>query len=380
MNDSEFSFEREWPATAERLKVALQRRRIPHAVIDDLVQETGLRLYQRWECVDPERGSWPLAFTVAMNILKDQLRSELRRQAITPPTTPAEQDPEAVALARLELARVRAALTLLPAAQRSALLAEIGESNDDSRSRSATKMLRMRARKRLRNLTRDASGTLGSLEIFAQRILERVQSVPIAVGASACAPLAVGLLSLGGLGTESAALAEETLVKNNIVADAVADLGMDIIRLEGLSTDLRSPRPAEDLVSAARLSQVASVDGSSGAADDARRTRSGPRTKKGHGPKGSTDVTLPDPPVGTLPPTSEPEVVVEESEASADPSGEAEVRARASGSAAGHKGVAYLVLESNGERQGEGVGAPKVSPTVKGGAQLDGEDLLELGG
>ena len=85
MDGNAFSFEREWPETAQRLTLALRRRRIPHVLIDDLVQETGLRLYERWDAVDPERGAWPLAFTVAMNILKDHLRSEIRRRALTPP-------------------------------------------------------------------------------------------------------------------------------------------------------------------------------------------------------------------------------------------------------------------------------------------------------
>jgi RNA polymerase sigma factor (sigma-70 family) len=267
MNDEGFSFERDWPATAERLTVALRRRRIPASLIDDLVQETALRLYERRDSVDPERGTWPLAFTVAMNILKDHLRAEVRRRAVDLPHIAIEQDPEIVALARLELTRVRIALRKLPPAQRAALLAEVGESDDNGRSSSAIKMLRMRARKRLKTLTEDASGFLASCELFTQRVVEKVSDSPLAVGAAACAPLTLGVLTFGVLASNSPVQASAGALEKPrpAVARATGVGTLDTRTLPSRTADAASraespsigPRPAATPIGQERSKRIA---------------------------------------------------------------------------------------------------------------------------
>lgn len=380
MATGDFSFEREWPDTAERLKAALERRRIPHAVVDDLVQETGLRLYQRWECVDPERGTWPLAFTVAMNILKDQLRSEVRRRAFSPPATTSEQDPEIVALARLELARVRRALDQLPASQRAALLAEVGEGADDARSTPAVKMLRMRARKRLRMLTREAPGALGSLDVFLQRVLDKVGSLPVLAGASACAPFAVGLVSIGVLATAPSAEAAEEVAFGRDAASSSAAVSV-VGRFVDSVVPVVAGGAAGDLdrnVIAARTRPIAFRPGTAGegGSDGGRHAQRGDE----HGTATSEgDVQLPDA-IQTLPPTHQGDgepVTVNQQEASADPERGATVSAAASATAAGHDAEASVGVATH--RKAADAGGWSVNPTVKGGAQLDGETLLELG-
>src|SRR3712207_3371775 len=108
MSLREFSFESEWPSTATRLGASLRRRRVPAAMVDDVVQETGLRIFRTWERVDPDRGLWPLALTIAINILRDHLRSEMRKEAASVPHPAVfEPDPEVIALARIKLDRVR---------------------------------------------------------------------------------------------------------------------------------------------------------------------------------------------------------------------------------------------------------------------------------
>jgi RNA polymerase sigma factor (sigma-70 family) len=380
----EFCFESEWPDTAKRLKSALVRRRIPYSVIDDLVQETALRLYQKKDWLDPERGTWPLAFTVAMNILKDQLRSETRRQALTPLAPAAEPDPEAVALARIELTRVREALDLLPESQRSVLLAEIGGSfSADSRSSAAVKMLRMRARKRLRLLTQEASGILGSIELLTQKLTHRFQSIPFPMGMAAGGPIAAGLLSFGVLIGGPTSPAQAFLPDHRNPSQSTANVTGAALSYESIVAErLKAPR-ADDLFRATDLSGATGSSKSSGSTGAG--SSGGPSTgsngkgkTKKDGP-GNGGLTLPDG-LPELPPAgggdNEP-VKVEESEASADPEDGAIVRLRGKGSIAGKE--AGVTLEITSHEKGANGDSGKVGPSAKGGAQLDGEVIVELG-
>ena len=210
MSNTEFSFEKEWPPAARRVANALRLRRVPAPMIEDVVQETGLRIFKTWDRVDPERGLWPLALTVALNILKDHVRVEARRQETQPPRPAVfEPDPEVVALARLRLDRVREALPLLTEAQRDALLAEVGECETNGTSSSALKMLRMRARKRLRDLTGE-TGLFGFISLPVQRLFRSDPTTTMAAQLSAVAPLAAGILivTIGG-GPGATAFASE---------------------------------------------------------------------------------------------------------------------------------------------------------------------------
>lgn len=197
------SFEVEWPPVADRLATALRKRRVPAQLAEDLIQETGLRLFQFWERVDPGRDLWPLALTITLNILRDHIRADNRRREIVVPDEAVEQDTEAAALARVELGRVQEALVQLTDSQRSVLLAEVGAGMHPQASPSATKMLRMRARKRLRALMEGASAAVGSLGSVVHRSLRWGSSSGLGEQLGPATSVAAGVIwatALGGIG------------------------------------------------------------------------------------------------------------------------------------------------------------------------------------
>lgn len=149
------TFEARWPELETQLRAALTRRRIPIDAREDILQETALRLLRNWDHVQPE-SLWAFALTVALNIVRDDARKKERHERNTFQDPVVTHDPEHEALVRLELDRVRVALTTMSERQRTILLSEIGEATRET-STPAQKMARMRARRRLRSLIEDAS-------------------------------------------------------------------------------------------------------------------------------------------------------------------------------------------------------------------------------
>lgn len=198
-HNGQLTFEVEWPHLARRLHSTFRHQKIPRTLTEDLVQETGLRLFEIWDRVDPERELWPLALTIALNIRRDQIRTESRRQQITDPEELIEQNTERIALARVELSQIGDALEQLTAAQRSALLAEIGLDADPLENSSALKMLRMRARRRLRSLLEGASGVLGSIELGLYRLTRVGSSSSVGEQLAPCLSLAAGVICVVAL-------------------------------------------------------------------------------------------------------------------------------------------------------------------------------------
>lgn len=162
-------FEQQWPDLARRLDTMLAGKRVPAHKRDDIVQETGLRLFRMWGQVDPERPLWALVVTIALNLLRDEARKRPEREVLgLVPDRAADQDVERAGLARLEWRRVQNAMTQLSPDHRSILMAELGdEYATSSRGPNATKMLRMRARRRLNALldVASASGVLVGLRV-----------------------------------------------------------------------------------------------------------------------------------------------------------------------------------------------------------------------
>lgn len=198
------SFETAWPPVARRLQSALRHRKVPLAMTEDLVQDTGLRLFQIWNRVDPNRDIWPLALTIALNVLRDHIRTQSRRTQIAIPDALLDYDTEAIALARVELEQVHAALDQLTDGQRSALLAEIGAAEQPDESASSLKMLRLRGRKRLRALIDGASAAVASFELAIQRVWRPAPTSPLSEQLAPCVTVAAGLLcaaSFGGIST-----------------------------------------------------------------------------------------------------------------------------------------------------------------------------------
>ena len=171
------AFEQEWPELARRLACALRRRNVAPWLVDDIVQETGLRLYRMWDQVDPTRSVWGLVLTISKNLLWDEThRRTARELLIEVPERPNDQDVERAGIARLELWRVSRALDKLSPAHRSVLLAEVdGEARQVEVSPAATKMMRMRARRRLSALLENASASCLALGVTARRWALNIQ-------------------------------------------------------------------------------------------------------------------------------------------------------------------------------------------------------------
>ncbi len=154
------NFEAEWGLLSRRLRLMLARKRVPACQVDDVLQETALRLLHMWESVDRSRALWPLTATIALNLLRDRSRVGQRHDLVAQlPELKAIHDVEIVGLARLELERVRQAMDELSHPQRAALMKEIGAHTAACAPDAAgDKMLRMRARRKLRTLVERVSG------------------------------------------------------------------------------------------------------------------------------------------------------------------------------------------------------------------------------
>jgi hypothetical protein len=194
------TFEAEWPGLATKLESFLARKGIPPDQREDLVQETGARLVGMWNSVDRNRPTWALTLTIALNIIRDRYRrGESREIASEVPDQPALYDLEQAGLARIELGRVKSALASLTAAQRGALMAELGHREGIHRpDTSADKMLRSRARSRLNAIVGRASAALTwplrRAGEFVQAVAGSGEAGLQGLGCAACALLALGTM------------------------------------------------------------------------------------------------------------------------------------------------------------------------------------------
>ncbi|HYP22269.1 MAG TPA: sigma factor, partial [Actinomycetota bacterium] len=128
----------------------------PANVVDDVLQETSIKLLRVWDSIDHDRPALPLAVTIARNALRDELRRSARHShAELWEEARVRDDLDTVVSARLELARVGSELTRLTPGQRAALLAEVGGGPRPADT-PRIKMLRSRARARLRELVAQA--------------------------------------------------------------------------------------------------------------------------------------------------------------------------------------------------------------------------------
>ena len=294
----ESSFEAVWPDLERRIHRFLSSKKVPDSQREDVVQETGLRLYRMWDQVDPAGSPIGLALTIAMNIVRDNARRESHRTIVEiAPDVPALCDVERSGLARLELSRVRRALSELTPAQRSVLLSELDRNQrPPEASAAAIKMLRMRARRNLNAiLERAGAGVLVARarrlfglpqHVIAPRDLTKVEqglasslAGVMAAAAISLSPLS-SLLSLGGPGavqdprTPSAAAEEVWLAESSMLrASAIARKAAPA-----------APRAA-NLLGESPLVRQAAAKG--------KMVSSGRKAKQGEGGAASVDVPLP---------------------------------------------------------------------------------------
>jgi hypothetical protein len=145
-----------WAGLEPQLRRSL--RSAPAHVVDDVLQETSIKLLRIWDTIDRDRPALPLAITIARNTLRDEMRRSARHSYVElSEDTPVQDDIETLVSARLQLARVGEELTRLTPGQRAALLTEVGGGSKTPDS-PKVKMLRSRARARLRELVAQAGG------------------------------------------------------------------------------------------------------------------------------------------------------------------------------------------------------------------------------
>ena len=194
----EMAFEEVWPELCARLRKALSARRVPAHVIDDLIQETGLRLFKRWENVDPTT-IWALTNTIALNLIRDEMRKEeVRRRESNKVGRDNVRSLDDDVLSRLELRRVEKALLKLSETDRQVLLAEWG-GRVRSVSPAALKMARMRARRRLRAALENVSALLPIPWRLRRAVAESQPGVPPLLAQLTNIAVA-GLVAIGGPG------------------------------------------------------------------------------------------------------------------------------------------------------------------------------------
>lgn len=162
-------FEDEWSLLEPRLHGLLAQRGVSSSLREDIVQETALRLIRMWPGVDVERDVFPLAATIALNLARDNARRLAKREVLGEiPEGPGTEDVERAVLSRLDLEQVARAFPKLREAHRRVLLRELDSISDSTRdperrSRTATNMVRLRARRRLAHLIGAASSFFGAL-------------------------------------------------------------------------------------------------------------------------------------------------------------------------------------------------------------------------
>lgn len=145
------SFEEEWPELARQLERFLTAKGVDRWLRADVVQETGLRLFQRWETLDHTSPMWNLAATIAMRVVHNHRRKESRIELVADPIPTHQDDVHVRGLQRAQLKKTRSALLQLNADQRDVLLAEVGEAILPPGTRNRINVVRLRARGRLRD-------------------------------------------------------------------------------------------------------------------------------------------------------------------------------------------------------------------------------------
>lgn len=273
------AFEQQWPEVARKLQGLLAGKSVPSCKRDDIVQETGLRLFGMWEKVDRARPVWPLAVTIALNLLRDEARRHPEREVLgAVPDVATGHDVEHEGLARIELERVQQAMAQLSPSHRDVLLNEIAPHPDIPRtSRNATKMMRLRARRALTTLLETAVLRAGIVGLKIRQTLGLNDPLlPLRVGpgesAAPAAALALAALLFGSIQVQPPDVAHAgEHPERSVVADA-----SDAHAADALVSELG----ADGKFSVAGRALTARADGAAGLSERATATRDR-RSKKG---------------------------------------------------------------------------------------------------
>lgn len=147
----------------------LVARGVPDSYRDDIVQETGVRLFRTWHRVDLDQGAWGLTRTIAVHAIVDYSQRKRDYEVTDLTQLPDDSDLEVAGIARFRLASVGRALAQMSSTDRRILLSEVGAASPPQLGRSATKMARSRARQRLRVMVHKP-GSWGFLSPLSLRL------------------------------------------------------------------------------------------------------------------------------------------------------------------------------------------------------------------
>lgn len=203
----ECSFEEEWPELARYLERFLAAKGVEQWLRADVIQETAARLYPRWETLDHSQPLWNLVATIAVRVTHNHRRKESRVELVAEPNPIHQDDVELRGFQRAQLDKTRSALRQLTADQRQVLLAEVGEAAPPGGSRSRIKVLRLRARAKLREQLGPwaPSGVAIKLSHLRSRIAEKTATMDLCLPVTAnsfvtaitAATLAIGGIAVG---------------------------------------------------------------------------------------------------------------------------------------------------------------------------------------
>ena len=287
-SDQEREFEHHWPALALRVNRLMRRKKISPWLAEDLTQETGLRLIRMWPKIDQTQPLWPLVATIALNLMRDEMRKDGSYElTYSVPDSPSTENVERRGLARLELRAVEGALAQMGDKHRHVLLAEVSEPTD-STDPSATRMLRMRARRKLQNLLDHASLLGIALGDHMRRIVRETEVIITKVlpaNAEHLSAAAISLLAALSLGV---AIGPETRSEAG-AARAHQSAGVST-EAPGAGAPIRTSSGRLDdneRVAAGRTARTG------GASDRRDRDRSGGGTPGGRGNAGGDEMPLP---------------------------------------------------------------------------------------
>lgn len=197
-------FAEQWPDVSRSIGRHLAGIGVPAQDVDDVLQETALRLYRSWSNLDPDRPVGPFARTVAVNVWRDRWRHSRDREVLSddvPEPRSAVDDVEDTVVARLELRRVGRALRQLPVGQqrlvRGAMEHELAPAGS-APVPAVLRMARMRARRSLALCLQTASAVVAALVGWGRRLGGQTSVAPSMALAGFVLAIGLGVVVAGG--------------------------------------------------------------------------------------------------------------------------------------------------------------------------------------
>lgn len=155
-----------WPDLRADVVGYLLKRGASREVVDEVVQDTAVRLLGCWQRIDHSRPLGPLANKIAWNLLVDHYRRTPALPVAEFPDKCSVYDIEEHRVLRARLQAAAEGLRRLREQDRAVLLAEIGVGRITS-----NRMARLRARRRLQAIVDQVSSSLAVVPITVRRIL-----------------------------------------------------------------------------------------------------------------------------------------------------------------------------------------------------------------